>query len=81
MLFVSLWSMFRAAHGRDPERIEELADEIGRSRSTVFRWQEMFREVLPQYSTPGDLLDAAHVQRERVLASRAVGQLRIAVTP
>jgi hypothetical protein len=76
MTYVSLWSMYRATEGGDPERVEELADAIGRDRSTVFRWQRDFREVFPDWETPADLLDYARVAR--VVNVRQAGTLRVA---
>ena len=76
MTYVSLWSMYRATEGGDPERVEELADAIGRDRSTVFRWQKDFREVFPAWETPADLLDYAEVHK--VVNVRQAGALPIA---
>jgi hypothetical protein len=73
-----LWAMFRAANdGQDPQKIEELADAIGKNRATVFRWQADFREALPEYSTPGDLLDRASVAKDRAVTLRTVRKLAI----
>jgi len=76
MTYVSLWSMYRATEGGDPGRVEELADAIGRDRSTVFRWQKDFREVFPFWETPADLLDYAEVRK--VVNVRQAGNLRVA---
>lgn len=74
--YIGLWSLFRAVHDRDPARVEELADEIERDRSTVFRWQEDFRICFPQWSTPGDLLDA--VSAHKTVTPRGAMRLVIA---
>lgn len=75
MTYVSLWSMYRATEGGDPERVEDLAEAVGRDRSTVFRWQRDFREVFPQWETPAELLDYAAV--ERVVNVRQAGSLQV----
>lgn len=71
--FVMVWSMFRELYDRDPESIDELATEIERERTTVFRWQADFRRAFPEFSTPGDLLDAVNVQR--TVSARQAGRL------
>lgn len=73
--FVMVWSLFRELYDRDPETIDELAEEMERSRATVFRWQADFRVAFPEYSTPGDLLDAMHVQRS--VSARQAGKLAL----
>jgi hypothetical protein len=76
MTYVSLWSMYRATEGGDPARVEDLAEAIGRDRSTVFRWQRDFREVFPEWETPADLLDYAAVKS--VVNVRQAGALAVA---
>jgi hypothetical protein len=76
MTYVALWSMYRATEGGDPDRVEDLAEAVGRDRSTVFRWQKDFREVFPQWETPAQLLDHAKVRK--VVNVRQAGNLRIA---
>lgn len=74
--FVMLWALYRATNdGRDPERIEDLADAIGRDRATLFRWQSDFREAFPKWKTPGDLLDYANVARTKPLVVRQVARI------
>jgi hypothetical protein len=75
--FVMLWSLYVATEGHDPERIEDLADAIGRDRATVFRWQSDFRHAFPQWSTPRDLLDYARVKRDRGINVRQVARLSL----
>jgi hypothetical protein len=62
--FIALWSMYRTAEGGDPRTIDELADALQRDRATVFRWLADFRECFPQWSDPGELLDAAGVKSQ-----------------
>jgi hypothetical protein len=76
--FVMLWAMYGAVNGRDPETIDELAEEIGRDRSTLFRWQADFREAFPKWSTPRDLLDHAGVPMGKPVSVRQVAALEVA---
>jgi hypothetical protein len=78
--FVMLWALYQLANGDDPVNVEALADEIGSDRSTVFRWQESFREAFPEWSTPRDLLDAAGVKQRDVLTVRKVGALKVSLS-
>ena len=75
---VMLWSLYRATNeGEDPRNIETLSNEIGKSHATVYRWLADFREAFPQWSDPGDLLDALDV-RDRPVTVREVAALVIA---
>jgi hypothetical protein len=67
------WSLHRAVHHTEPT-IEELADDVGKSLSQVYRWQADFRQALGPlgYDTPGDLLDAVEA-RARVTVPEVFG--------
>jgi len=78
--FVMLWAMYAAVEGEDPASIDAMAEEIGRDRATLFRWQSYFREAFAaqEWQTPRDLLDAAHIARTRPVSVRQVGKLGMA---
>jgi hypothetical protein len=76
--FISLWAMYRATEGNDPRTVDELADALQRDRATVFRWLADFRECFPQWSDPGQLLDAAGIDVTRSVTPRGAMGLVVA---
>lgn len=73
--FITSWSMHRNLYGGEAT-VEMVAEDLGVSRATVFRWQQDFREAFPEFSTPGDLLDALAaagvIRRDEVALPKAV---------
>lgn len=75
LTFIQLWSLYRATEHRDPVNMEELADAVGRSRASLFRWQADYREAFPEFDTPGELLDA--IGAKGPLNVRALGSVDV----
>jgi hypothetical protein len=73
---VALWSEYRADHGTDPV-IGEVPELSGRSLATAYRWLADFRDAFPQYSTPGELLDAVGVPIWKSLSAGKVMDLLV----
>jgi hypothetical protein len=80
LTFVMLWQMYRSVHNEDPASNSALAREIERDQATVNRWSVDFRTVFaPEgWETPGPLLDAMHVTRNKTVTPRVVGNWRVA---
>lgn len=53
--FAMNWGMVTALLEREPESIEEFAEEAGVSRATAFRDQQAFRNAFPMLEGPGEL--------------------------
>jgi hypothetical protein len=79
LTFIQLWSLYRATEKRDPENMEELADALGRHRASLYRWRQDYREVFPEFDTPGELLDA--IGATGPLNVRALGKVTVPPAP
>jgi hypothetical protein len=55
MEFAMNWGMCTVALDREPESIDEYADETGVSRATAFRHQQAFRRAFPMLEGPTEL--------------------------
>jgi hypothetical protein len=57
MGFVSVYGVFVEQNGREPRSLLELASTVKgkRSRATIDRWAQQFREAFPEYTMPAVL--------------------------
>lgn len=59
--FAMEWGMVAAVLGREPESIDEFAEELDVSRATAFRNQQAFRRAYPMLEGPSDLNTRANM--------------------
>jgi hypothetical protein len=72
---ITTWALHRALYDEEPTALQ-LSDDIGKSRSQVYRWLEDFHAALPMYETPGVLLD--RTRAPKLVTSATVMRLRVA---
>jgi hypothetical protein len=74
---VALWALFELAEGRPPANVDELAEAVGRSRATVYRWMQAFRLAYPGQD-PQQVVDLARQQlATRRPTAAAIGALPV----
>lgn len=56
------WGMSTAWLGREPNSVEEYAEEVGESRATAFRYQQAFRAAYPEEESPMRMLRESGAQ-------------------
>lgn len=62
--WVAAWGTFFDQTGREPRNADEVAQLLKLSTRTAYSWQQKFREVFPEYSTPATLWHQLHDQVE-----------------
>jgi hypothetical protein len=75
--FMMVWGWFEIAEGREPANIEELAEAMGRSPKTLYRWQQDFRRAFPGESTPSRLMGPARAVLQEKLTVKRLGAVEL----